>query len=137
MRAIRDFPTGARGDHNKVGPDRRFPGQAWYTDQQYNLPAQHALTHLPEMRVAVIGAGACGLTAIKCCLDEGLTPVCFERSDHIGGLWQYRDGPVDWRACVMKSTVINTCKELVCFSDFPVPAHFAPTMHNSQVLQLL
>ena len=37
-----------------------------------------------EKRVAVIGAGASGLTAIKCCLDEGITPVCFERSDYIG-----------------------------------------------------
>lgn len=34
--------------------------------------------------MAVIGAGASGLTAIKCCLDEGITPVCFERSDYIG-----------------------------------------------------
>jgi dimethylaniline monooxygenase (N-oxide forming) len=35
-------------------------------------------------KVAVIGAGASGLTAIKCCVDEGLQPVCFERTDHIG-----------------------------------------------------
>ena len=37
-----------------------------------------------KMRVAVIGAGASGLTAIKCCIDEGLEPVCFERSNDIG-----------------------------------------------------
>ena len=36
------------------------------------------------MRVAVIGAGASGLAAIKCCLDEGLEPVCYERSRDIG-----------------------------------------------------
>lgn len=50
-------------------------------------------------RVAVIGAGASGLTAIKCCLDEGLEPVCFERSSYIGGLWHYteevEEGQVD------------------------------------------
>ena len=34
--------------------------------------------------VAVIGAGASGLPAIKCCLDEGLEPTCYERTDHIG-----------------------------------------------------
>ena len=39
-------------------------------------------------RVAVIGAGSSGLTCIKCCLDEGLEPVCFESSDDIGGLWR-------------------------------------------------
>ena len=46
-------------------------------------------------RVAVIGAGASGLTAIKCCLDEGLEPVCFEKSGYIGGLWHYTEDVVD------------------------------------------
>lgn len=41
-------------------------------------------------RVAVIGAGSSGLTSIKCCLDEGLEPVCFESSDGIGGLWRFQ-----------------------------------------------
>lgn len=41
-------------------------------------------------RVAVIGGGASGLTCIKCCLDEGLEPVCFESSDDIGGLWRFK-----------------------------------------------
>ncbi|XP_032854585.1 uncharacterized protein LOC104360900 isoform X3 [Tyto alba] len=40
-------------------------------------------------RVAVIGAGAGGLASVKCCLDEGLEPTCFERSEDIGGLWRY------------------------------------------------
>ncbi len=41
-------------------------------------------------RVAVIGSGSSGLTSIKCCLDEGLEPVCFESSDDIGGLWKFK-----------------------------------------------
>ena len=40
-------------------------------------------------RVAVIGAGSSGLVATKCCLDEGLEPTCFERSEDIGGLWRF------------------------------------------------
>uniref|UniRef100_A0A8C5RTE6 Flavin-containing monooxygenase n=1 Tax=Laticauda laticaudata TaxID=8630 RepID=A0A8C5RTE6_LATLA len=46
-------------------------------------------------RVAIIGAGASGLTAIKCCLDEGLQPTCFERSEDIGGLWRFQDARAD------------------------------------------
>lgn len=42
--------------------------------------------------VAVIGGGTSGLTCIKCCLDEGLKPVCFESSDDIGGLWRFKVG---------------------------------------------
>ncbi|XP_053398441.1 flavin-containing monooxygenase 5-like [Mercenaria mercenaria] len=84
-------------------------------------------------RVAVIGAGASGLTAIKCCLDEGLEPVCFERTNYISGLWHYTDEVEDGQACVMKSTVINTSKEMMCYSDFPIPENFPIYMHNKYV----
>lgn len=57
------------------------------------------------MKVAIIGAGASGLTAIKCCLDEGLEPVCYERTDEIGGLWNYKEEIRHGQASVMKSTV--------------------------------
>lgn len=36
------------------------------------------------MKIAIIGSGASGLVAVKSCLDEGLDPVCFERTDDIG-----------------------------------------------------
>ncbi len=72
-------------------------------------------------RIAVIGAGASGLTAMKCCVDEGLTPVCFERSGEIGGLWNYTTDSKEGQACVMKSTVINTSKEMMPYSDFLIP----------------
>ena len=83
--------------------------------------------------VAIIGAGASGLPAIKCCLDEGLEPTCFERTDYIGGLWHFTKESADGQACVMKSTVINTSKEMMCYSDFPIPREFPPFMHNKQV----
>ncbi|GFR66922.1 dimethylaniline monooxygenase [N-oxide-forming], partial [Elysia marginata] len=88
-----------------------------------------------RLRVAVVGAGASGLTAVKCCLDEGLSPTCFERSANLGGLWRYTDEVGSGQTCVMKSTVINSSKELLSFSDFPMPAHFPNFMHNSQVLE--
>ena len=83
--------------------------------------------------VAVLGAGASGLTAIKCCLDEGLEPTCFERTDYIGGLWHYTEKAQEGQACVMKSTVINTSKEMMCYSDYPIPKEYPPYMHNRYV----
>ncbi|XP_033758877.1 dimethylaniline monooxygenase [N-oxide-forming] 5-like [Pecten maximus] len=83
--------------------------------------------------IAVIGAGASGLPAIKCCLDEGLEPTCFERTDDIGGLWNYTDQVRPDQACVMKSTVINTSKEMMCYSDFPIPEEYPIYMHNTYV----
>lgn len=41
-------------------------------------------------RVAIIGAGASGLPAIKTCLEYGLDPICFEKTADIGGLWRYK-----------------------------------------------
>ena len=89
-----------------------------------------------KKRMAIIGAGASGLTAIKSVLEEDMIPVCFERTDDIGGLWRYtpeeRD---DGQASVMKSTVINTSKEKMCYSDFPIPDEYPNFMHNTKVLE--
>jgi len=87
--------------------------------------------------VAVIGAGASGLPAIKCCLDDGLEPVCFERSGDIGGLWNYENCLKEGEgyATVMRSTVVNSSKEMLAYSDFPVPAEYPNFMHHKLVLQ--
>ena len=82
--------------------------------------------------VAVIGAGASGITALKCCLDEDLIPTCFERSDRVGGLWSYREDR-DGQGCVFKSTIINTSKEMMCYSDYPIPKEYPNYMHNSYI----
>ncbi|EQB78932.1 dimethylaniline monooxygenase [N-oxide-forming] 2 [Camelus ferus] len=41
-------------------------------------------------KVAVIGAGVSGLISLKCCVDEGLEPTCFEKTEDIGGLWRFK-----------------------------------------------
>ena len=86
-------------------------------------------------RIAIIGAGACGLPAIKCCLDEGLEPVCFERTNDIGGLWNFQDTPISGQSSVMRSTIINTSKEMMSYSDFPIPKEYPNFMHNTKVLE--
>ena len=75
------------------------------------------------MRVAIIGAGPCGLTSIKSCLDEGLEPVCFEKGNDLGGLWNYTTTESD-HTSVYNACVMVTSKEMSCFSDFPVPKHY-------------
>ncbi|KAM4023012.1 flavin-containing monooxygenase 5-like isoform 1-T2 [Anomaloglossus baeobatrachus] len=86
-------------------------------------------------KVAVIGAGASGLVAIKSCLEEGLDPTCFERTDDIGGLWRFNENPEAGRASIYKSVIINTSKEMMCFSDFPIPDDYPNFMHNSKIFQ--
>ncbi|KAF4099318.1 flavin-containing monooxygenase 5-like [Onychostoma macrolepis] len=86
-------------------------------------------------RVAVIGAGSSGLTSIKCCLDEGLEPVCFESSDDVGGLWKFKEKPEAGRCSIYRSVIVNSPKEMMCYSDFPVPDHYPNFMHNSMTVQ--
>uniref|UniRef100_A0A8C4NMR3 Flavin-containing monooxygenase n=1 Tax=Eptatretus burgeri TaxID=7764 RepID=A0A8C4NMR3_EPTBU len=86
-------------------------------------------------RVCVIGAGASGLASIKCCLDEGLEPTCFEMGDDIGGLWKYHDEVIEGQASIYQSLVTNTSKEMMCFSDFPMPTHFPVFLHHTVLFQ--
>uniref|UniRef100_A0A8C5J4T9 Flavin-containing monooxygenase n=1 Tax=Junco hyemalis TaxID=40217 RepID=A0A8C5J4T9_JUNHY len=88
-------------------------------------------------RVAVIGAGAGGLASVKCCLDEGLEPTCFESSEDIGGVWRYTDSTDSRRITVYRSVITNTSKEMSCFSDFPFPEDFPNYLPHSLVLEYL
>ncbi|KFM74152.1 Dimethylaniline monooxygenase [N-oxide-forming] 5, partial [Stegodyphus mimosarum] len=88
-------------------------------------------------RIAVIGAGPTGICSIKCLLEEGMEPVCFERTNHIGGLWRYHDEDIEGLASVMKTTVINSSKEMTAISDFPPPEDAPNYMHNKQIYNLL
>lgn len=79
------------------------------------------------MKVAIVGAGISGLTAMKCCVDEGLEPVCFERTGALGGIWNYRENQSvseeEGLAAMMYNTVCNTSKEMMALSNFPPPSH--------------
>ncbi|XP_075616409.1 dimethylaniline monooxygenase [N-oxide-forming] 4 isoform X2 [Balearica regulorum gibbericeps] len=86
-------------------------------------------------RVAVIGAGVGGLASVKCCLDEGLEPTCFERSEDIGGIWRYTDSTDGGRVSVYRSVITNTSKEMSCFSDFPCPEDFPSFLPHSLLLE--
>ncbi|XP_070410175.1 flavin-containing monooxygenase 5 [Nothobranchius furzeri] len=86
-------------------------------------------------RVAVIGAGPSGLTSIKACLDEGLEPTCFESSDDMGGLWKFKEVSEPNRASIYHSLTINSSKEMMCYSDFPIPADYPNYMHHSKILK--
>ncbi|KAG8555873.1 hypothetical protein GDO81_017848 [Engystomops pustulosus] len=87
--------------------------------------------------VAIIGAGICGLGSIKACLEEGLEPTCFERSDDIGGLWRFTDEVEDGRGSIYKSLVTNASKEIMCHSDFPMPEDFPNFLPNHKYFEYI
>ncbi|KAF3823430.1 dimethylaniline monooxygenase [N-oxide-forming] 3 [Mirounga leonina] len=88
-------------------------------------------------RIAIIGAGVSGLASIRSCLEEGLEPICFEKSEDIGGLWKFSDHAEEGRASIYQSVFTNSSKEMMCFPDFPYPDDFPNFMHNSKVQEYI
>ncbi len=86
-----------------------------------------------EPRVCVIGAGPCGLTAIKNLLAAGLRQiVCYDDSDAIGGNWVFRENTN--RACVYECTHIISSKKMSEFDDFPMPAGYPDFPSHRQLV---
>ena len=84
-------------------------------------------------KIAIIGAGCSGLSAIKKFLDEGLTDlVCFEKNERLGGNWVYTAGTGHSSVC--ETTHIISSKVMSQFEDFPMPAEYPDYPSHSQIL---
>uniref|UniRef100_A0A0K0CT24 Flavin-containing monooxygenase n=1 Tax=Angiostrongylus cantonensis TaxID=6313 RepID=A0A0K0CT24_ANGCA len=89
------------------------------------------------MRVCVVGAAASGLPSIKACLENDIDIICYEKTSDIGGLWNYRPDEKNIEGTVMATTVVNTSKEMMAYSDFPPPEDWPNFMHHSKVNEYL
>ncbi|KAM3716877.1 Flavin-containing monooxygenase [Dirofilaria immitis] len=108
-------------------------------DNFYGCYASHFQRFFRALLISQIATkctGASGLPAIKECRAAGLEVVAYERTSDVGGLWNYRP-ELTKGGTVMKSTVMNTSKEMTAYSDFPPPANFCNFMHHSKVLEYL
>ena len=77
----------------------------------------------PGTRICIIGAGPCGLAALKSVLAGGLNDVvCYDESDAIGGNWVFDETSV--RGSVYDATHLISSKRLSEFEDFPMPADY-------------
>ncbi|CAG8600361.1 12342_t:CDS:2 [Ambispora gerdemannii] len=78
-----------------------------------------------KFKVAIIGAGATGLVALKHCVNSEFEVTCFEQSSSIGGLWRYvpiDDNDKTNSPFVYRSVITNTSNPTTGFSDFPMPS---------------
>lgn len=81
--------------------------------------------------MCIIGAGPCGLTALKALTERGISGDCFEKTDRLGGLWAL-DTALG-KTSAYRSLHINTSREQTQFSDFPMPAHFPDYPDRAQM----
>ena len=80
---------------------------------------------------AIIGAGSSGLTVLKGLLEAGVPAVCFERGSKIGGNWVFDNDNQQSR--IYRSLRINTSRDRMQFSDFPMPADYPDYASHEQV----
>ena len=70
-------------------------------------------------KVAIIGAGPSGITAIKNFADQGFEVTAFDRCEGVGGNWRFNDP--SGHSSVFETTHLISSKYTSFFEDFPLP----------------
>src|SRR5215217_5833852 len=87
------------------------------------------MTQLPT--VALIGAGSSGIAVAKALHERGVPFDCYEKSDRVGGNWVF--GNRNQMSSAYRSLHINTSRNRMEYSDFPMPADYPDFPHHSQI----
>jgi hypothetical protein len=87
------------------------------------------MTQLPT--ACVIGAGSSGIAAVKALHQRGFDVTCFEKSDRVGGNWAF--GNVNGMSAAYSTLHINTSRERMEYTDFPMPKSYPDFPHHSHI----
>ena len=88
-------------------------------------------TNLPN--AAVIGAGSSGIAAVKALHERGIDVACFETSDRVGGNWVF--GNKNGMSAAYRFLHINTSRERMQYSDFPMPKSYPDFPRHDQIAE--
>ena len=80
---------------------------------------------------AVIGAGSSGIAAAKALRERGVPHTVFEASDRVGGVWVF--GNRNGLSAAYRGLHINTSRDRMEFSDFPMPKTYPDYPHHTQI----
>ena len=84
-------------------------------------------------KICIIGAGASGIAAAKRFSELGIAFDCIEASDRVGGNWVFKNK--NGLSSAYRSLHINTSRDKMAYSDFPMPDHYPDFPHHAQVAQ--
>jgi dimethylaniline monooxygenase (N-oxide forming) len=87
------------------------------------------MTDLPS--ACVIGAGSSGIAAAKALHERGIPFDCFEKSNRVGGNWVF--GNVNGMSSAYRSLHINTSRERMEYSDYPMPSSYPDFPHHTHI----
>ncbi|XP_076668511.1 senecionine N-oxygenase-like [Andrena cerasifolii] len=96
------------------------------------------------MKIAVIGAGAAGIAAVRHCRANNSNEViCYEKTDQVGGTWVYREETgadqygLKIHTSMYKSLRANLPKEIMGYPDYPAPEDPESYLTRAQILHFL
>jgi cation diffusion facilitator CzcD-associated flavoprotein CzcO len=89
------------------------------------------MTQLPT--ACIIGAGSSGIAAAKALHERGIPFDCIEKSDRVGGNWVF--GNKNEMSAAYRSLHINTSRERMEYSDFPMPKSYPDFPHHSHIAE--
>lgn len=84
-----------------------------------------------QLRTCIIGAGSSGIAAAKALFERGLPFDCFDKSDRVGGNWVF--GNKNGMSSAYRSLHINTSRDRMAYSDFPMPKDYPDFPHHSLI----
>ena len=81
----------------------------------------------------VIGAGSSGIAAVKALAHAGYDVTAYEKSDRVGGNWVW--GNTNGMSSAYRSLHINTSRERMEYSDFPMPKSYPDFPHHTHIAE--
>jgi len=82
-------------------------------------------------KTCIIGAGATGITVAKALYERGIEFDCYELGDRVGGNWVF--GNSNGVSSSYRSLHINTSRERMEFSDYPMPTSYPDFPRHDQI----
>jgi dimethylaniline monooxygenase (N-oxide forming) len=79
----------------------------------------------------VIGAGSSGIAVAKALHERGIPFDCIEKSDRVGGNWVF--GNRNGMSSAYRSLHINTSRERMEYTDFPMPKSYPDFPHHTHI----
>ena len=87
----------------------------------------------PLPSVCLIGAGSSGITVAKGLKERGIPFDCFDKSDRVGGNWVF--GNKNGMSASYRTLHINTSRERMEYSDFPMPKSYPDFPHHTHIAE--
>jgi dimethylaniline monooxygenase (N-oxide forming) len=85
----------------------------------------------PLPTVCLIGAGSSGIAVAKALHEHGVPFDCIEASDRVGGNWVFNNS--NGTSAAYRDLHINTSRDRMAYSDFPMPADYPDYPHHTQI----